>query len=371
MNGALQERSLYQQLHSLVEFDLNQYCIDGTMVTLDKTVILNFGGTGFNVDLYLDLSNPGAIEFTGDSERCNVEFTVDANSSSQQFILNYGDILDPVQLTNLKQALALDPFYICPQFKNPPNTRIFNTYLRGGDHVKFVAHGTNPAIRLAVTADVPTIFRMVRRVLDVAVGHNNLSVLVGGLACPNEIHVIGNNCHGELGINSNETVVCFKQVNRCLFDCQVLRIFAGQYVTFYVTQSRRVYASGQWKCFQNSNIPVCIPCIPQSWGIREIAISVNQIVFLGSDGGIFGIGDNSLGELGLCHTNCVRKPVPLVFFYRLNQQLTKQFHGNFHPIERRNGFGGRNGGYGDGYGYDGRDGYDGRGECDTPCPLHG
>jgi len=248
--------------------------------------------------------------------------------------LNFGCILDPTELSNLKQGLGLNAYYPCPQFSTVCNPLLINTYLRGGDRVTFLQHSDAP-IRQAITADLPTVFRLNRRILDIGVGFNNLSVLVGGLACPNEIFAIGENCHGELGINSNETVVNFRQLNRCLFDCQVNAIFSGQNVNFYITQSYRVYASGQWKCLVNTNVPVCVPCISQAWKLKEIGVSQNQIVMIGADGCVFGLGDNSLGELGLCHINCVPRPVPLSFFYRMNQWNAKQLMNDFaHPVEK-------------------------------------
>ena len=231
----------------------------------------------------------------------------------------------------------MDPFLIL--FKNPFDTKITNTYLKGGDHVKFVV--SNPKnIRQAVTADVPTVFRLNRRIVDVAVGFNNLTVLVGGLACPNELFAIGYNCHGELGLGNNESIVCWRQLNRCIFDCQVSNIFAGKFVTFYVTQSHHIYAAGQWGCLVNSTSPVIIKSICQSWKIKEMAISKSHIVLLGSDGCIFGLGDNSMGELGLCHLECVTKPTPLVFFYKLNNSVAKQLRENLdHPVEKNRRFG--------------------------------
>jgi len=276
--------------------------------------------------------------------------------------LNYGSILDPVELTNLKCALCLDPCYQCPRFKNPFDTKITNTYLKGGDHVKFVT--SNPKnIRQAVTADVPTVFRLNRRVIDVAVGYNNLTVLVGGLACPNEIFAIGNNCHGELGLGNNESIVCWRQLNRCQFDCQVNRVFAGQFVTFYITQSNQVYGAGQWKCFVNSTVPTLIKSICQSWKIKQMAITQTHIILLGSDGCIFGLGDNSVGELGLCHLDCVKKPSPLVFFYKLNNSVAKQLRENLdHPVEKRNK------GYSPcGDFFNGNNGCNPCGQC-PPCP---
>ena len=310
-------------LNTIVEFDLNKYCIDTTDISLDKIVKLNFCNDGPNVNLYIDIDQPGGIKFIADGKKCNVEFTVSASTENHQFLLNFGSILDPVELTNLKYALSLDCFFPCPRFKNPFDTKITNTYIRGGDHIKFVT--TNPKnIRQAVTPDIPTVFRLNRRVLDVAVGNNNLTVLVGGLACPNEIFAIGSNCYGELGLGTNESIVCWRQLNRCIFDCQVVRVFAGNHVTFYATQSNHIYGAGQWKCLVNSNSPVIVKSICQSWKIKQMAITKTHIVMLGSDGCIFGVGDNSLGELGLCHTDCVKKPVPLVFFYRLNNKAAEQ-----------------------------------------------
>jgi len=327
--------SIPASLNSQVEFDLNKYCVDNIDVSLDKLVKLDFCVKGPNVNVYIDIDQPGGIKFMIDGKKCNVEFTVNASTQSHQFILNFGSILDPVELTNLKYALSLDCHFPCARFKNPFDTKITNTYLKGGDKVRFVI--TNPnTIRQAITADIPTVFRLNRRVLDVGVGYNNLSVLVGGLACPNEVFVIGLNCHGELGLGTNETVICWKQINRCQFDCQVIALFSGKFVTFYITQSHRVYAAGQWKCFVNSTAPEVVKSICQAWKIKDIAISKNHIVLLGHDGCIFGLGDNSLGELGLCHLDCVAKPTPLVFFYKLNNTVAKQLCDNLaHPVEKK------------------------------------
>lgn len=331
-------------LSTIVEYDLNKYCIDSMDIPLDKIVLLKFCEDGPAVSLYVDATNPGGVKFTTDG-KCNVEFTVSASTASHRHILNYGGVMDPVVLTNLKYVLALDCHYPSPQYKNPFDTKLINTYLRGGDHVKFVVN--NPKnIRQAITADIPTQFRLSRRVLDVAVGNNNLTVMVGGLSCPNELFAIGANCHGELGLGTNENYVCWKQLNRCLFDCQVSAVFARNNVTFYITQSQNVYASGQWKCFVDSTEPRPIRSICPAWKIRQIAIAKNHIVFLGSDGCIFGVGDNSVGELGLCHLDCVVKPAPLSFFYKINGVVAKQLRDNLaHPVESRNmfrpGFGGQ------------------------------
>ena len=315
-------------LHSTVEYDLNKYCIDATDVSLDKLVKLDFCHNGANVNIYLDIDQPGGLKFTSNGKKYNVEFPVNASSDNHQFILNYGSILDPVELTNLKYALSLDCYFPCPKFKNPFDTKITGTYLRGGDHVKFVS-GNPKNVRQAITPDVATVFRLNRRIVDVAVGNNSLTVLVNGLGCPNELFAIGNNCHGELGLGTYETVVCWKQLNRCIFDCQVSAIYAARNVTFYITQSYHVYASGQWKDFVNSNQPEPVNSICQSWKINHMSLSRNHIVLLGSDGCVFGIGENNMGELGLKHVNCVPTPTPLAFFNKLNSGAVNQIRNSF------------------------------------------
>lgn len=345
-------------LDSIIEFDYNRYCIDGVEYALDNIITLKLSNEvgAPQVCLYLDIDCPGGILFNnkqlkpGKRDKPNVCFAVkpsgikpqdhDLHGSELKLALNFGSIMDPVELTNFKQALCLDPFYPCPRYKNPFNTKLINTYVKGGDKVKFVLEPHKEEcgeklIKQMVTADVPTVFRLGRRILDVGVGWNNLSVLIGNLACPNEICAIGNNCSGQLGLNSNETAVCWQQVNRCLFDCQVNAIFAGKYVTFYITQSDRVFGSGQWKCLVDSNVPVCIKSFCQSWKIKEIAVAQTHIVLLGHDGCVYGLGDNSLGELGLCHVECVPKPVILSFFYWRNEYAAQDLHGLYqHPVER-------------------------------------
>lgn len=314
---------------TVIEFDLNRYCVDGADYPLSKALVLSTGARDVRKDcqdvtIYVDLDNPGSIMFSSPHKTSNVEFVVGASNKREQFILNYGDVMDPVELANLKSVLVHSSGFPCPQFRNPICPKLFNTYLKGGDSVKFYNKRSGCGVKLAVTADVPTVFRLNRRVLDIGVGANNLSVLVGGLACPNEIFAIGQNCYGELGLESHQSVVCWKQVNRCLFDCQVNAIFTGPTCTMYVTQSGRVFGSGLWKCLINSTVPVCIPSIPHSWKIQQIAISKNQIVMLSQDKCLFGVGDNRLGELGLCHIDCVPVPVPIGFLAELNRLTTKQ-----------------------------------------------
>jgi len=320
---------------SVVEFDVNRYCIDGNDYCLDKILKLKFCvEEGEHIKLFVDIDNSGGIVFTTNCDKCNVEFPLGVNSEHEQFILNYGTILDPVELTNLKYLLLCESIFPCPQFLNPFRTRLINTYLKGGDYICFVQpRGCN--VRQAVTPDIPTVFRLNRRVLDVGVGYNNLSVLVGGLACPNEIYAIGENCRGELGIQSYVSQVCFKKVNRCFFDCQVVSIFSSKWVTTYITQSGRLYGAGVWKCLVGSYVPRHIETVCQSWKIKEVAISQTHMVFVSTDGLIYAVGDNSLGELGLCHIQCVPEVTCLSFFNKLSRDCFSECRGELlHPVRR-------------------------------------
>ena len=318
---------------TVIDFDLNMYCVDGEDFPLTKVLVLHTGARNhkrdhcIDVTVYIDLENPGSIRFTPPCKPIIVEFVADASTKQQQFILNYGGIMDPVELTNLKSLLIRSCTFPCPQFKNPFCTKLFNTYLQGGDTVNFLFRRRD-GIKLAVTADTATVFRLNRRILDIGVGDNNLSVLIGGLACPNQIMAIGQNCFGQLGLDSHESTVCFREVNRCLFDCQVQRIFSGETVTLYLTQSGRVFGSGLWKCLVNSTVPVCIPSIQQSWHIKDISISSTHIVFLGREGLLFGLGDNSLGQLGLCNIICVICPQALDFLAACDYKVMKNLLNN-------------------------------------------
>lgn len=295
--------------NSYVTYDNRHICIDGVEYELNEFITLNVlnAPPGFAIQLYLDVCQAGGVLFDG----LVANATVLINPAVTQ-VLNYGCPLDPAILANLKYALGtpLNGPFQCLAFSNPGNI-LNSTYLQGGDIVGIPAPADLVAGYHAITADLPAVFRLTRRVLQVAVGDNNLSVLVGGLACPNEIFVLGENCHGELGLGSFETTLCWKQVNRCRFDCQVNGIFAGDGVTMYVTQSGRVYGAGKWKCLVKSNVPTEVKDFKACWKVRQLAITSTHIVALTSDATVLGLGDNSLGELGLGNTFCVSHPTPL------------------------------------------------------------
>ena len=339
-------------LSSVVEISGYNYCIDGVDVGLGEIVQLVFNNQGGpNVDLYIDLDNiPLGIQFIdtnaslAETDKCSkvifnvVEENVCSTTSTSgysllqrkpKFLLNYGSPLDPAELANLKQLFLNNASFPCPQFKNPIQ-KIINTYLKGGDHVKLIPITPDvqfSTVKHAVTADLPTILRLNRSILDVGVSDQSIIALTGNVSCPNEIYSIGRNCHGELGIKSNINTTCWTKVDRCLFDCQVYRIFAGQYVTFFVTQSGRVYATGEWKCLVHCNRPSWIPDICQKLHVKDMGIGKYHLIGVGEDGSLFGLGDNQLGQLGLCHTQCVSKPINLSVFNDFNKRIYKKCKG--------------------------------------------
>merc|ERR1712100_157965 len=330
--------------------NLNSFCVENRDIPLDKVLHLDFCNDGPHVNVVVDTAQMGGIRFTADSPQCNIEFPVQAVTPTRQYLLNYGTVLDPVLLTNLKHVLCLDEHYPSAKYKNPFNTKITNTYLRGGDHVKFVL-GNYKNIRHSVTADVPTVFRLNNRVIDVAVGEDNLSVLVGGMNCPNEVMAIGYNCGGQLGLGHRMSTTVFKVVDRCLFDCQVIKVWAGADATFYLTQSHAVYAAGYWRDWISSSNPTKLDYVCPSWKIKKIVLARHHAVMIGEEGCIFGLGRNNVGELGLRHVECVEKPIPLSFFYELNGHVAGKLRDGlsnpmpqYHAPQPSYGHGGQQGG---------------------------
>jgi hypothetical protein len=87
----------------------------------------------------------------------------------------------------------------------------------------------------------------------------------------------------------------------------------GDTATIFLTESGQLYGSGKWSCLIQSTFPLAIPAIPRQWQIREVSITNNNIVMIGANGGLFGVGSNALGQLGLLHMECVPKPRQLIF----------------------------------------------------------
>jgi len=319
---------------NVIDYNQQKYSVNGVEVCNDNVLVIIVGRPCHrdgepdvilpecsNVDIFVDLDKvPRSITLTPiRPRRFNVDFPVYcgnrreiASPSRLKTVLNFGGVMDPVDLTNLKSLFSSHYAFYCKNFTNPAPFRFVDVYAIGGDNIRLVDPSASGAF--SATPDLPLVFDMKRKILDVAVGYGSLSVLTGGVQCGNEIHAIGQNCWGQLGLKSHVTSTCFKKVNKCYFDCQVVRIFSGPTSVFYVDQEYRVYASGKYKGLVNSDIPVKINSVSRAWKTKKIAISNNQIVILGGNGEVYGVGNNQLGQLGCGHRTNVCDFVNLDWF---------------------------------------------------------
>lgn len=298
---------------SVVDFNANKYCIDGSDYSIDKALLLTTPNTnGSTVVLYVDTDVPGGLRFALPTGRTNNVRFVGNTSVAASSVMNYGSVLDPVVLTNLKTVLATiaTPF-AGRQYRNPPVTRVYSTYLQGGDCICFSANLGNERLIQSVTADLPTLFRLNRSILQVGVGNNFLSVLSGSLVCPSEVLGLGVNCNGQLGVGSRQNALTWQTVNRCYFTCPVVGLSCGESVTFFLTQGGCIWASGKWKCLVDSLVPTLLSAVPATWKVKKIAAGRRSMLLLSADGCVYGLGENSMGELGNGSTSCIAKPTLL------------------------------------------------------------
>jgi len=304
---------------SRIEFTNTTYNIDGQSEAIDQILLLNPGSSSLITGntkplgyfpLYLDIENDQrGIQMRTDDctdRKYNINFIVQPYGSSYvsgsyypyaNFVLNYGDVLGSVELNNLRAALGNFSYQNSPQYKNPITNKVYLTYVQGADNIVLDRCTANPPKHM-ITHDVPTVFNLNRKVLDVAVSDKSLVVLTGSVRCPNEVFVWGENCHGELGLGTYRNTLCFKKVNRCLMDCQVVKLAAGRYITVFLTASGAAYASGQlWSIF-SSNTPKPFNCVNPCWKVRRVSISRNHVVLLTSENQVYTFGRNQYGQLG-------------------------------------------------------------------------
>lgn len=320
--------------NSILGFDANRYCIDGSDVAIDRPLLLTtpFIG-GSTVVLYVDIDVPGGVNFSVPSDRTNNVRFIGYTSPTLCSSLNYGGILDPIILSNLKSVLAAYPTVSSyREYRNPPVTRLYTTYLQGGDCICFSANTGTQRLTNSVTADLPTLFRLNRPVLKVGVGNNSLSLLSGSYNCPSEILALGVNCNGQLGLGTRANAIVWKAVNRCYFKCPVTEIVGGDTVTFYLTNGGCVYGSGQWKNLVNSLIPVPVVGIPSVWKIVRLVVSKNAVLALGHDGGVYGMGENLMGELGTGNTGPVSRLTQLNHSNMSNTVMRQLSNSLAHPV---------------------------------------
>jgi alpha-tubulin suppressor-like RCC1 family protein len=284
-----------------VDYDINGYSVDCESVDIDKILLLqpesevkddqrNGGSTGngdpiefhvINVDICQGLH---AVQFLGkcDTRCANVRYSDDCSGKSSGKFLTFSGILTPQQRECLHRGLD--------------NNSVFGTYLKGGDVVSIKDEQISGN---QGTPDAPLVFTFNKRIVDFAVGDRSLHVVVNCSPCPNEVYTIGNNCYGQLGLCDYYSTLCFKKLNRCLFDCQVSKVFAGHNVTFYSTASGKVYVSGEFDCVVKSNKPSVLSGVSN---IKDVCVSKFNLVFLGKCYELSGLGENQYGQLGIDST---------------------------------------------------------------------
>lgn len=305
-----------------VDYDNNAYCVDGVNYPIDQVLVLDFGASGsafhvFNLDVCQGLRS---IQFVCDKRCPNVTFNVPQSTTqgdgtkycqSPLFFLTFSGVLSPHARTNLRAALGRFSYYNSPEYKRPISNRLFGTYLKGGDVVEIGA----PCSSLVHqgTPDLPLVFCLNKRVLDVAVGDRSIHVVVNNTACPNEVLAIGNNCYGQLGFGNYFSTLCFKKVNRCLFDCQVNQVYAGEHVTAYVTASGKVYLTGELDSVVKTNKPTAYCNISADARVKDICIGKSSMIFRTGCYDLLGLGENQFGQLGTGSTCKVTSPKKLKF----------------------------------------------------------
>jgi alpha-tubulin suppressor-like RCC1 family protein len=287
-------------------------------------------------------------------------------------VLNYGYAMAPVVLNNLKAILGNFSYKNNPRYTSPILNKVYNIYVRPVDRILIsnisyrqlisgCGSGSNSGIRVPgsgvaplfpgfnpinstllsstpfmVTADVPTLFNFNRRVIDVALGDNSITVVVTGFNCPNDVFALGNNCYGQLGLCDYFNTLCWRKVDNCQFNCQISKVYANCKATFYVSSKGNVYAAGFMSDLFNCPCPKNLTHWCGDLKIKELAVSKNNIVLLTHDDCLFGWGTNQLGQLGLCHTDEVCRPTPLSFFHHLNKCALKTIQQlSAHPVLSR------------------------------------
>lgn len=298
-------------VNSGINFNYNGFSIDcGKYLEIDKFLVLGNPNPLGYVLLYVDVeSGPQIIKFINDAKFINIEYNVELYNSPlteteypQKIIhsLIYGDIIPSVERNNYRTILGNYGFKNITKYKNPINNYLIGTYIKGGDYVS-ISSSSN---RLMATYDFPTMYCLNKRIIDLAVGNKSIYILTSSPTCPNELYVVGNNCYGQLGLCNNINTLCIKKVNRCYFDCNVVKVYASSNNAGFLTSKGTAYTAGSIDNIISSNCPQKVYNCPTN-KIHDMTLSSYNILFLTNNNTIFGIGSNHYGQLGLGHVNKV------------------------------------------------------------------
>ena len=353
---------------SRIDFNQGKFLVDCNPFSVDKVLQLTIPPNAYpnirigseTIFMYVDIDKNDvfgekSIQLTRDTAAFyNIVFDVNTLSFATVptpsgvypmntfAALNYGGIMNPVALKNFQASLNNYSYRNNPMYRTPVLNKIYNTYLRPADYVKF--NFDINFTQLMVTADVPTVFCLNKKIIDVSLGDNNITVLTKSVNCPNEICVLGNNCRGQLGLGNASGIIrsghspdagncyntlCWKKVNNCCFKGEITGIDATCDATFYFSSCGRIYWAGEWNCVQRSSQSPgdCLTTncsAPQifepldNYHSRLAAFANRHIMFISEKDNVYGVGENELGELGLC-VKCVKCPEVIRYFNLLNK----------------------------------------------------
>ncbi len=301
---------------SSINFSQNGFSVncENDYLSIDKFLVLGSPDATRYVLLYVDVeTGPQTIKFITDAKFFNIHYSVPFYISPltnteypQQSIatLVYGGVIPSVERNNYRTVLGNYGFKNSVNYKNPISNYLLGTYIKGGDYVN-IDFDFKQNIFMA-TYDVPTMYCLNKRVIDLKVGNKSFYVLTNSPSCPNELYVVGNNCYGQLGLCNNISTLCIKKINRCYFDCNVVKVYASNNNSAFLTASGNAYTAGNVDNVISSNCPQKVYNCPTN-KICGIALSNFNIVFLTNNNTIFGLGSNHYGQLGLGHTRKVNE----------------------------------------------------------------
>ena len=285
-----------------VEFNNCEYFTDTSSICASQVVVLNPSGSSYYGSgsrpssyfvIYVDIEcDPRAIVMTqaDPTKQCfNVNQilpTYGSNFSSpnylphSHFAINYGGILGSVELINLQAALGNFSYQVSPQYKNPITNKVYLTYVQPTDYI-ILDVPTGSSLKMNGTYDVPLVFNLNKRVTDLTIYDQSISILLNYNSCPAEVFALGQNCSGNLGVGDKRNRLCFTNVNRCFFGGQVCRLWSSKCITVYETVCGNLYSAGQRCDVVNSSVPVPLECASN---VRTVALNCRNLVLLTRSG---------------------------------------------------------------------------------------
>ncbi len=305
-----------------IQIDQNEYFINGVSYPTDMFLILcnivnpQAVRTGYDL-MYIDVEKgPQAIQFITTATCFNIVYSSPTYSSPNSncsypqisvYSMIFGDVLPPVERNNYRSILANYGFRHSYNYKNPITNKLYGSYLQGGDYIDMVSVDN----MLMVTYDVPTVYTLNKRILDISVSNNSLYVVASTMiSCPNDVFVLGNNCLGQLGLCNNFNTLCFKKINNCKTDSQIVKVFAGENAVAVITFNGFVYMAGILDGVINSTCLTYYECGCKTKPTKIVLTKYNMIQ-LTTTKSVYGVGLNQLGQLGTGNTCKVCKCVLL------------------------------------------------------------